>query len=640
MKKLLTLIKNNFITALCFVLSAVMLFSAVAVTYAKYLESEATDATEGTVGPAAFSAKIDGVSALSFTNTAFWGGTVAEDKVAMNALRSINFSISNFETIDGIEQVNTVKNAYQLTFTAPKNFIEKLAIQVIDSADASVIPQIVLSDVLKGTDFNTADSEDYTATEADDIELKVTNTGGVYTAKTADGSVVITLTPTTKTVTQTLYFRLWDTSKLTSSTNPVVENEGGDLLAPVCITVTDEVECYAISVDLPDRFVLPAGVKTTHEYAMRLAPTSTLSDEHLGGVLMTKNADNSYTVAETLYAGQSLYMVTTEENIVDDDAYATSAPDGGWHTILGNVKKYSEGQTTTVELDPETTLQGPFPSQSGPTTETEVTYTVQYYYRGNANTTYLIGTETYNSLSDIPTDEYNGTYNGRNYTASSRKITASYEEITVQENVTTSTLTKTESTETIKTDDILNDGNTIYQSVTKDSTITTTVSEVTEEIKTTRTWTSTREDEWDEGDWWTDPSWDTSADWVDSVVDEDTTTTTTPTENTTDTTSQETFYRTIFRRQSSIDVKVETASRVKGTYREDDGEGNITVVDIVESYYQNADKTDDATTDVIETGPFNIMATIDGVERQVYFLSQCYSKNYPMTVHVDFKQIN
>lgn len=625
MRKLLTLIKNNFITALCFVLSAVMLFSAVAVTYAKYLESEATDATEGTVGPAAFSAKIDGVSALSFTNTAFWGGTVAEDKVAMNALRSINFSISNFETIDGIEQVNTVKNAYQLTFTAPKNFTEKLAIQVIDSADASVIPQIVLSDVLKGTDFNTADSEDYTATEATDLALKVTNTGGVYTAKTADGSVVITLTPTTKTVTQTLYFRLWDTSKLTSSTNPVVENEGGDLLAPVCITVTDEVECYAISVDLPDRFVLPAGVKTTHEYAMRLAPTSTLSDEHLGGVLMTKNADNSYTVAETLYRGQSLYMVTTEENIVDDDAYATSAPDGGWHTILGNVKKYSEGQTTTVELDPETTLQGPFFNDGTPTTNnsTVTTYDIVYYDSdGNV-------VQTLTEQDSIPTT--------RPTNATSRVVTQiQRRNATTTVDTTVSTLTKTEAKETILTEDISNDGNTIKQIVTKDYTVTTTTTTNSTTTIVAEKRVRQRTDTYisSYGGYWSNGSYG-SGNWTDTTevfddVDEDTTYTT----------PQETFYRTIFRRQSSIDVKIETASRVKGTYREDDGEGNITVVDIVESYYQNADKTDDATTDVIETGPFNIMATIDGVERQVYFLSQCYSKNYPMTVHVDFKQIN
>ncbi len=597
-----------------------MLLSAAAVTYAKYLESESLD-EQGTVGAASFSAKIDGISALSFTNTAFWGGTAAEDKVAMNALRSIDFSISNFETDDdgNVTSVNSVKSTYDLTFTAPANFVEKLAIQVIGADGAAIMPQIVLSEVLEGKDFNTADSEDFTATEADDVQFAVSETGGIYTAASDD--ITITLTPKPKMVEQTLYFRLWDTSKLTAGADTTIENEGGELLAPVCVTIKEQVKCYAISVNLPEKFVLPANTETTHNYVMRLAPTDTLSDEHLGGVLMTKTTENNvdtYSIVTSLYGGQNLYMVTTEENVVDSDPDATAYPSdpdpNGWYTVLGNVKKYSVGNTTTVKLDPVVNLEGPTVVDGTPTSSTVRTYDI-YYYDGDGN---IIDSATQTGQSSIPTDRPNNN-------ASSRRIVANYTETTEQINTATSTLTKTEAVETITTDEISADGNTINQTVSKESTVATTTTTTTTTNTTTTTWTQTRTDSWQSSGnnrgSWTAGSWGAETD--KNATTTSNTETSAPT-NTQKTTSE--FMRTIFRRSSEVEVNTQTVSRVTEVKTEI-VDGNVINTEIVEKYTSSS--------------PFSIFATAaDDVSRQIFFISQCYSKNYPMTVDVKFRQIN
>ena len=95
---MLKLIKKNLISFICILLAVVMAVGGV-ISYAKFMSGENLGDTTG-IGLFSYSATIDGVSATSFTNTSFWGadaGSGDEGLVAMNAIRTIDFSIKNFD---------------------------------------------------------------------------------------------------------------------------------------------------------------------------------------------------------------------------------------------------------------------------------------------------------------------------------------------------------------------------------------------------------------------------------------------------------------------------------------------------------------------------------------------------------------
>ena len=102
-------VKKNLFACACFFLAG-MVSLVGSFSYARYTTTQTTLAGPH-AGSFSCSANIDGVSSLSFVNTAFWGGSIAEDKVAMSALRSIDFTINNFEEINGNKVVNEVKTA-------------------------------------------------------------------------------------------------------------------------------------------------------------------------------------------------------------------------------------------------------------------------------------------------------------------------------------------------------------------------------------------------------------------------------------------------------------------------------------------------------------------------------------------------
>ena len=123
LKKAKVFLKRNAFSLACFLL-AVLVSITGTVSYSRYLSSSPTDANP-VIANFDVSGQIDHVSALSFTNTAFWGGTSADDRIAMNALRSIEFSVNNFKVIRGVEKIAEVKTAYRLVFVAPKTLLKE-----------------------------------------------------------------------------------------------------------------------------------------------------------------------------------------------------------------------------------------------------------------------------------------------------------------------------------------------------------------------------------------------------------------------------------------------------------------------------------------------------------------------------------
>lgn len=295
----LPFIKKNIFSCLCLLLSALVALTG-SISYSKYISTDNVNKKPG-AGSFSCSASIDGVSALSFTNTAFWGGTVADDKIAMNALRSINFSVNNWEVVNGEEKVSEVKMNYNLTFSAPVNFVERLAIQLFDEADDPMLPQLVLIDLIHAGQhnhlFQTATSDDFNSVYHHDLTFTTQKNGDDYTA-IFDGhiheeavKVVIKLEKYEQSTHQLLHFRTWDTSDVSSAEKPKVEDEGGKLLPPLQVKFTRTIPFYRIVIHMSN-MILPAGEKATRKHSIHLAPTNTLDDDHLAGYFVSKQGGN------------------------------------------------------------------------------------------------------------------------------------------------------------------------------------------------------------------------------------------------------------------------------------------------------------------------------------------------------------
>ena len=290
-RKIIKIFKQNKSAIICFVL-ALSVFVTGSISFARYATSHTGIGGAG-VGSFSCSATVDGVSALSFTNTAFWGGSVEEDKIAMNALRSLNFTVNNYESSNGVKRVSEVRLSYSLSFTAPANFADKLAIQLLDNKGDPILPQMIVHEIMNAVSnetgtgtYDTAKSEDYNGLEHEEMTFAVSKYkngegGTVVEAKATDGTV-IKIETMEKEYEQTLLFRLWDVSKLTSESNKTVSNEQGELLPPLEVKYRDTLECYKISIRKAD-FVFPAAVESSASYSLTLAPTDTLLDSHLGG---------------------------------------------------------------------------------------------------------------------------------------------------------------------------------------------------------------------------------------------------------------------------------------------------------------------------------------------------------------------
>lgn len=382
-------IKKNALSCLCLLLATLVAITG-SVSYSKYIST--APITEGSgAGSFSASATIDGISALSFTNTAFWGGTVEEDKIAMNALRSVNFHVRNYEYDgSGNKKIADVKMKYNLVFDAPKNFAERLAIQVFDEANKPLLPQIVLSYLLDSVAssttgvFDTGKTPDYNASEIHDEVFDVVKSGDTFTATMRDNEdTVIIVEDYFEDVHQRLDFRTWDCSALTNTINPSLNVEGGTLTPPLTVNYMEEnVEFYRIIIKMP-QFILEPGAEREAHYSIRIAPTDTIQDGHLGGSFV-QLIDGQYVPVKEIYGGSSndWYLGTVHEKINDkfysDENFTVPIKVNGndkveetEYNIMGSRIIYNPGETLdTVAYTLQSKTQEDFNEAFGPVTET------------------------------------------------------------------------------------------------------------------------------------------------------------------------------------------------------------------------------------------------------------------------------
>lgn len=445
--------KRNAFSCACFLLALVVLVTG-SVSYAKYVNGNSQDGS-ASAGSFSASATIDSVTALSFTNTAFWGESDSgeENDVAMNALRSINFSVNNFKGTGSDQVVSSVRTKYVLSFSAPKNFMEQLALQVLTEQGTAQLPQIVVADLISAGNnnkqYNTADSIDYNSATFDDLTFTVTKSGNNYTATSE--ATTVTLEAFTKQVEQSLDFRMWDTSKLTSEDHKTLESEGGELLPSLTATYSQDVNYYRITISI-GAFVLPAGTPTTVKHIVQLAPINVLTDEHIGGTFVTLQKDD---------AGNIIGFAPITEIYGD-----TSAPQ---FTLM----RVSESSTGTFYTDNTFTTQDNTKTAeteaSHVLTGTPVTYTANGVYTSSSKTTeqvnettnggtYTVTTTTESAKSawsewEIPntatiptktTAESLQTYKGTTTRAGTQSTTSFYIHLMPAERTCTSTVVETE----------------------------------------------------------------------------------------------------------------------------------------------------------------------------------------------------
>ena len=427
-KLIKALLKRNAFSLSCFLLAVLVCITGT-LSYSRYISSAPAEG-DGTIGSFTVSSEIDSVSALSFTNTAFWGGTSSGGtEVAMNALRSIEFSVRNYEEVDGVQKVAEVKTGYSLTFAAPVNFIDRLAFQVFDADEYPILPQFVTEDFLREVyagehDYDTGLSKDYHGIHtAGDLVFKTSIlSDGSYLASSVDihgHNVSVKFTPYTDTVHQQLMFRTWDVWKLTDKAPYYMDQEaGGTLLAPLVANYVQVVDFYRVTVS-SDAFVMPAGEPVVKEHCIHLTPTHPINDKHLGAHLVDENEqlstlvyggpDNNgvlpyWTLKTTREDYKDAYYVENKDGKIDANDYVTPLTKDDEQivieyseNILGHPIPYEyTGEWVKLDEEKTETLLQNVTSHVGGKWNHEHTTTENftYLYLQYTNNTYnIIGTE-------------------------------------------------------------------------------------------------------------------------------------------------------------------------------------------------------------------------------------------------------
>lgn len=540
----------------------------------------------------------------------------------MNALRSIDFNVNNFEGTGANKKVSEVKMKYSLVFTAPQNFISKLAIQLFNNSSNAITPQIVLQDLFRcveGTSgsFDTEESEDYNASPATDLVFNVTKSGNDYTAISTTGDVKITIESIQLDIEQALQYRVWDVSALTNEVNKTATTEGGKLLPPLEVKFSSKVDCYRIKISMPE-LVHEAGVERTAHHSLRLVPTSTLEDDHLGGYLMDGTEKPT-----KIYAGQTLGVQTIKETISDYTNEACTNLIEGSEQIVnvhGEPKKYTLNTPIT-----DTPIDYP------PTTTTTIqNLDDEISTSGSHETGNVVAGATsefsswvmYKSNGDVTTNNSNATRRER--TATQTGTTT----VTINKKVDMYNEIKTLAQSTVQTitTPVSVNGNTFVLQIDRKTTLNIASTETTKSYLTsttvqTQNWTRTITEQqtkrysyyWGETTT-TESAWTKSGNVVEETTKSDTRTYLTPQidNNSKTTENTDTFYRKIIRSYENIDITLTSVKRQVqvGTELE------------TEEYTSSTDAFD----------------LFEGDDIQNYYLSQSYSKNYPLKINVIFEQ--
>lgn len=647
-KDLLLFAKKNYISCICLLLAGLVVFTGT-LSFAKYVSGDSISKrpSAATING---SADITGVSALSFTNTNFWGGD-DNNAIAMNSLRSIDILVNNFDYDEqGNKKVTDVRMEYDIVFLSPVGFTENLAFQLLAMDGHPVTTQMNMGHFIKAA-HNHENHESLGKAQYNGVDVDHNH---IFTFESnADESVIICTTEynlpggghapltirierVTQMVEQTLMFRAWDTTKYHSGN---IETEGGDLLPPVRMTIETPVEMYRISIHLP-LFVMEPGAESTHKYRMTIAPTQALHDDHLGAFIQVaggKDGDNTiYISPETLRDEETVYFSAIRETVYESDTNLGINAD--WGTAKGTyyvptIKTYYENE---VIEDEDTKTKSFIDSNEikslDNTTETETveTYTTSNYLYLDASSSFNIVASNrarYRIVGNV-----------------TKKITRTYSKVDLSENIVGQrTITKTvtdvsNDTFIVQINEIYNTSTTLEGFVSYQETIEYTLNITSCEYRN-----NTNSNRWGNANLDNNKAtilkslgYTTSTvDYNDKQINESL-----GSNNTT-----KTIYQKYVRERLSDEKNNAVIKDLSQMIYNPDGTPGII-------YYDGADPSKDV---IIETtdengAPITIIKeqhkdylefydTVNGDKIQVLYLSPCYSKDYSFSVKVVFRQI-
>ena len=251
---------------LAFLLITAVLFTGA--TFSRYSSFTSGD-LETIISKFAVSYEIGDMSAATFANADYWL-TISDDKVAMNAARSVRFTVRNYtlrqdETVDRVSEVDLQGS---LRFYAPAEFISSLAVQVVEVDDSggyvTQTPQYVISEFLydengnfrswnQGDTVDTKNFEDYDAREdGAAVDEVLYMNGGFSRDANAHTGMISAYCPGTDN-------RLSITASMTETEYSVGfyrRSAGEDSLsAPqFYLDCVKEIPFYALDITLPEMF--------------------------------------------------------------------------------------------------------------------------------------------------------------------------------------------------------------------------------------------------------------------------------------------------------------------------------------------------------------------------------------------------
>ena len=236
-------------------------------TFSRYSSFTSGD-LETIISKFAVSYEIGDMSAATFANADYWL-TISDDKVAMNAARSVRFTVRNYtlrqdETVDRVSEVDLQGS---LRFYAPAEFISSLAVQVVEVDDSggyvTKTPQYVISEFLydengnfrswnQGDTVDTENFEDYDAREDGAVDEVLYMNGGFSGDANAHTGMISAYCPGTGN-------RLSITASMTETEYSVgfYRRSAGEasLSAPqFYLDCVKEIPFYALDITLPEMF--------------------------------------------------------------------------------------------------------------------------------------------------------------------------------------------------------------------------------------------------------------------------------------------------------------------------------------------------------------------------------------------------
>ncbi|MBR3875299.1 MAG: hypothetical protein IKJ25_00815 [Clostridia bacterium] len=661
-------VKKNLVSCVCFLLASLVALTGT-VSFAKYVSGDTINKRPNAAAMRG-SAVIDGVSALSFSNTAFWGGDGGEDDIALNSLRSIDFVINSFETDDEGNRIPTdVRMEYDINFLAPVGFTENLAFQLLAMDGHPVTTQMNLGHFIDSARLHESHVASgkalYNGVDVDhDHTFTFESNAGVIICTTEyklpkldedDPDVTAPLTIRIETVTmpieQVILFRAWDTSEFGKET---IDSEMGELLPPLRASISTMVEMYRISIHLP-LFVFEAGEEVTHRYRLTIAPTKALTDDHLGAFIMVEDSDNvgALVSPNNLKQGDKVYFSSIKEKVYNSDtnlgldASWADQPDDEYP--IASMKVYNVGESiedddtrtkpyppivtpiTNVEhsFENSTVTETIYPLTNPDTTDGAAEYILYFRY---SNSSYVHQTD-YDNENLTARDAYRLYYSNNFYKLEIESITKNT--VTTYSAYASGDRVSSGTEKTVKTVQAVDGQNYIVEVVTTKTETACRYTNLTVVKTETVTYTINDYSIYKVNRQGSTYSWREQNSEINNAMSEAATSIIAQYHNNTTDSGP----------ISIPDREVTPAGELSQTItyqkfvreRDNDENNNAILTGLSQRMFDAEGNPYDVIYKDGETLDF--FATVDGKEIQVLFLSPCYSKEYPLYTKVTFRQI-